>query len=339
MMNRTRRWTSLSGGAFALAIWCGPSACSSGDEMDLPPWKSAGSAVLGSSGLVTRGDWAARVFTRLGAPPPPGSRLRQALSLIRGINDDPTRLEDADDGLLRRISNAHQTIWNLFVVAYGADQRTRAQQPWFPSALLREALGGAEDPSSDLHRKARNAEFELYVATLLGISGASVGFAEPDLEVLVPSRRVGIAVKRMSSLTDSKLAARLAEAADQIGRAHGVGYVAVNIDAYFRGEALDASEEKRAVQFGARLEKVLAAVRQSLGQRRAVKGVLAFGYMESWDTSARPPRHSSAHPTSFQLIEDDGEAREDLTRIREFWDRILRNMQSEIHHLVIGKRE
>lgn len=199
-------------------------------------------------------------------------------------------------------------------------------------------MGGSQDPESDTNRKARNTEFELYVGGLLCLAGANVGFAEPDLRVLTPGRTAGIAVKRMTSLAESKLVTRLAEAAAQIERAHGIGYVAVNIDAYFRNDVLEAGEEDRTTQFDARLRKVVAAVGQALGDRRSVRGVLAFGYMDAWDTGTQPPRHRSAHPTAIQLIEDDGDPMEQVLAIRTFWSRVLRSMQAEVHHLVSGRR-
>ena len=78
---------------------------------------------------------------------------------------------------------------------------------------------------------------------------------------------------------------------------------------------------------------------RSLGRRHAVKGVIAFGYTDAWDTSAVPPRYETAYPTAFRLIADDDDDPEDVSRLNEFWSRIMRNSQSELRCLVTGHRE
>ena len=298
--------------------------------LDLSSWASTRHPNLGSRALVRRGEWALGTLVRLGAAPPPASRLPRALALIRRFDERPASLPVTDEALLRRGAHAQRTVWQLFVVTVAAPRRARTSQPWFPLGMLQDALGGAESPDGDRHTKARDTEFELYVASVLALAGATVRFCEPDLKVVVPGGAAGIACKRLTSRKADKLATRLRGAALQIERSGRPGYVAVDAGVFFGGESLAPDEPARRAQFRRWAEVVLRAVGRSMGKRPQVMGVLAFGYADAWDVEATPPLHVSAYPASFQLLTDDEESAEQVAEREAFWTRIQRNMDAEI---------
>ena len=301
--------------------------------MTLPPWIGAHSD-LGSCALVRRGEWALRALRRLGVAAPPGSRLPKAIRLISRYDADSEALDTSDAALLRRIGNAHRTVWNLFVISCAAERRSRTSQPWFPRALLIEALAGADDPSAEGRTKARDTEFELYGASALALAGATVGFAEPDLELSIPGGAAGVACKRLRSVRESKLATRFSEAARQIERTGRLGLIAIDASAFLDNQALAPTEAGRHAQYDMWALTVMRAVERTLGRHHTVKGVLAFGYLSAWDTAVVPPRYHATHPTSFQLIEDDDDPPERVAQYKAYWERIQRNMQAGIDELL-----
>jgi hypothetical protein len=96
---------------------------------------------------------------------------------------------------------------------------------------LRELVRGHPDPASDSpNTRARNKEFEWYIAALFRRAGLPVAIAEPDVLIEYRGKVRAIAAKRVSSRT--KLKSNIKSATDQIDRAGYPGYVFLELTRY-----------------------------------------------------------------------------------------------------------
>lgn len=277
------------------------------------------------------------VFKRIGASVNESSRLPAALRLVREINANPELMAAPSVEYLRLLGEAERTIWELFIVAYVADQRAKRARTPFTSEMITTALGGSAIAADDKNRKARNTQFELYVAALLSLGGTEVVLAEPDLQMLYWGEYIGVAIKRMGSTRKEKLEERLLSASDQIGRWTSQGVIAINIDSFFAGKTLPGAEEERNREFGLAMKHVRDVVKDRFGPLKRVRGILTFGHLETWDLGATPPRHDNAYPLSRELFDEE----EDPTiRLRgeEFWDGVMARMDRQLLYLRTGKQ-
>lgn len=280
-------------------------------------WRSLPeSEAVGSRGMVRRGLYAVEVFKALGFSPPASSRLPMAIKLLRALNDE--KIDIRGDGVLERAANAQRTIWEFFVIAYAAELRRRRAPSIFPLASIELALSGAELETGDTNHLARNTQFELYTAALLCLGGADVVSGEPDLRLTVGSRVFGIAAKRLISLNEGKIKDRLIEGANQVLEHASEGYVAINVDAHFRGHDLPSIEEERRRLFSEKVALVSRSINAYFGPLAHMRGVIIYGHLSAWDTSYDPPRYSTTYPTSYQLIRDE-EKPSNYEQERSFW--------------------
>jgi len=294
-------------------------------------WREGSAGKVGSRGLVARANWAIRVLSDLGAPPHPSSRLPNARNLLLGLNNEELILSPTDSALLERVTDANKTIWELFVIANAALRRHRVGKP-FPLHLLQLALTGADLTSDDKNNKARNTQFELYVASLLTLGAAEVQIAEPDLRFLYWGEFLGLAAKRMTSTKATTLENRLVEAVGQIAAHTGRGFVAVNVDAFYVGATRAEGLEERARQFNERVAIVSDVVRRRFGPLKAARGVLIFGHLTSWSFEGEAPSFDTSYPTTFLLIEDEVEPGS-RARGEEFFEGLMPRIDRELTRL------
>jgi hypothetical protein len=96
---------------------------------------------------------------------------------------------------------------------------------------LRELVRGHPDPAKDnSNARARNKEFEWYIAALFRRAGLPVAIAEPDVLIDFKGTVRSIAAKRVSSRT--KLKSNIKSATEQIDRAGYPGYVFLEVTRY-----------------------------------------------------------------------------------------------------------
>lgn len=275
-----------------------------------PGWLPGFRGTVGSGDMVRLAEATLQVFTDLGVRPKGGSRLPNALRLLRALHERRLPLGPEDLDLQKRVADAHHTIWNFFVIAYAAERRWgRADSPFTPE-LLEEALGGADTVEGDQNPRARNTEFELYVAAYLCLGGAEILRGEPDWRLLYWEEHVGLAVKRMSSDSPNRLRDRMVGAADQLATWGGKGFLAINVDVLMRGLPVIGDMPVMWKAFNQRQAQVGRVIRRKFGKRRAVKGVLIFGFVAEWHFGEDGPRLPSAHPVTHVMIADEDEDQE-----------------------------
>src|ERR1700737_3022930 len=98
-----------------------------------------------------------------------------------------------------------------------------------------------------------------------------------------------VACKRLGSDSERSLEGRVLEAAEQINRAGGDGYIAINLDVMYRGQGLPLAIAERDDEFKRMVGRVLDVLRRRFGAIKAVRGVLIFGHLAAWDVSASAP--------------------------------------------------
>jgi hypothetical protein len=94
---------------------------------------------------------------------------------------------------------------------------------------LRELVRGHPDPSLDTSR-ARNKEFEWYIAALFRRGGLPVAIAEPDVLINLDGTVRSVAAKRLASR--KQLRSNIKSATDQIDRAGYPGYIFLDVTRY-----------------------------------------------------------------------------------------------------------
>ncbi len=108
---------------------------------------------------------------------------------------------------------------------------------------LRELIKGSQDPASDRpSARARDKEFEKYVAAVLLLAGFPVALAEPDVLIQLPNGIRSVAVKRLWSR--NKLEDNLRSASKQIAKSGYPGYVVLEITRYLNPDLYFIDHER-----------------------------------------------------------------------------------------------
>jgi hypothetical protein len=245
-------------------------------------WHSSPVRVMGSRVLETRLRQALDYLqTRAGVRVPDTGRHRKALALLSSLNSSDSRLDPDDHQMMARLQYANRDAWELFMVAYAASlRRKRADTPFTVQRLQTIMSGSDLGDGSDPH--PRNIQFELYVAAMLVLGGLDVRDGEPDLRMLYGPELIGVAAKRLTSLTAEQAERNFSKAVEQIERSGLRGLVAVNADSRATGAPSTMTEEERIGHFErlfASIEPVFEAYRE--GHPR-VLGYLAFAHISEW---------------------------------------------------------
>ena len=244
---------------------------------------------------------ALEVFERAGVRVPRKGRARRAQSLLerlgRGANVDLS-----NDRAQAELSAAHRTAWEMSVIAYGRYVASRGANP-FALDRMQRMMGGAILPDVT-DTQARDAQFEMFVAAALRLGGADVRSAEPDLTFLLGPERVGIAAKRVSSLSERQLSKHIRKAADQIHRSGRRGFVALNLDSRLADIDLPVASAERLPLFEAAFQ-ALESHEEWLANLPNVLGIMVYGYAAKWHTGESLPELTTATPLRWFHWWDD----------------------------------
>lgn len=176
-------------------------------------------------------------------------------------------------------------------------------------AHLRELVKGHDDPASDQQSsRARNKEFELFVAAAFLHGGLPVALAEPDVLIKVGGEVRALAVKRIWSR--NKATENIASASRQILKNGYPGYIVLDITRYLNPD-LHFIEHWRHLGEAQELRMNSFARKPIVTQRRnrLVEGVFlrsafplispgpAFGTYERWVGAAVSGGNRDEHMT------------------------------------------
>jgi hypothetical protein len=249
-------------------------------------WFHSGWPALGSGTIE---DLLERVIASLqksGHPVPPSGRHNAALRILQGANRD-----EIDIGLPAtrgKLAHAQRVAIELIMIVYARYLRGPKPNSPFTRRRFQEAFGGKLD-GSEKTTTARDYAFELFVAAYLTIAGRFVTDGEPDLRFLYAlDERVGVAVKRVTSLAKKQLAERIGDAVRQIDASGRRGWIAVNLDTRFHGRKLFGNQDEVVRSFDDAFNTLLPLA-DAHSANRMVMGILAFGYLSEWTDEGDKP--------------------------------------------------
>lgn len=93
---------------------------------------------------------------------------------------------------------------------------------------IQKILGGASFPSEDSLTRARDLQFQLYLASIMDLSGFPVQIDEPDFRFEYQGCTYSVAAKRINS--PQKIHAKLSEGKKQIRKSAFHGFIAFSLD-------------------------------------------------------------------------------------------------------------
>ena len=156
--------------------------------------------------------------------------------------------------------------------------------------IFRHSYGGADDPAddTDITATARNHQFELWLAAWLTAGGKRIRQAEPDLELAYRFEWRGVAAKRVRSRRHIRK--RVRNAAEQVKRNTGTGFVAISLDNFSTVRAIKARSDLAAgKKFFNCYPEIHGAARYLQEKETHIRGLLCFGHYARWSGH----RHSS----------------------------------------------
>jgi hypothetical protein len=246
----------------------------------------------------------------LGIAVPPQNRLRNAIRLLARTNVPGTVIPAGDDMYLAQLADAQRTILEQVTIVRATPPRDRLSPEH--QAKLAEMLGGADLEANERNPLARNTQFELYIAATLAMGGALIRFAEPDVRLMYAGRDVGIAAKRVTS--PAQIRRRTLAAAEQIARAGGGGFIALNLDILVKGMSVETAEEQERVAFNSYMAP-LDRVEAELVDRNHVLGTFVFANAAQWSFGGVRPRFRISTYRRFWPLP---KSREDLATFEQF---------------------
>lgn len=262
------------------------------------------------SHLAVATDFTMRAMEAIGVSVPPGCRLSRAQSLILRL----ARESDAGREIFvdrEAFADAVRTMIELFIVLRASD----ASDQLLPQRLA-TAMGGTDIAAQDSNTAPRDAQFELFVAALLRLSGIQgVHLGEPDVRVPAGRETLGISVKRLTST--KQLTKRLRKAVDQIQKQGQRGMVVLNLDAFVAG-ADDTAARRIVKAETARCRDTIL----SLANGDAAFGVCGVALLPQWDGQAEARFVGPYVPFSIEIIAPP----EEHERIAEFLNTLGRNI-------------
>lgn len=298
-------------------------------------WTGIGAAGLNSMLLARRGREILTKMQQRGILVPAANRLSRAVDALEALNRDRARgvvLNAGDAHKAALLLESFRTVWDALVVTYAAFEG-RASSAAITNEHLSAFLEGADLSSNDSNSQARNFQFEAFVAATLVLSGVSIERAEPDFRFTYHGRSVGLAVKRLTSIKENALKARLSDAVAQLQASDLRGFVAVNLDAWITDLPADRTPET----VGASFVEQLRGAHRTLGsaaRKTSTMGALLFSHYSRWHFDAPEPELEFRVVTrTIGFSEDE----EDERRFNEFFrpaEARMTNSWQSVHRLI-----
>jgi len=175
--------------------------------------------------LTNTADYIRKRFAELGSPVKPSSRVAQMIECLFDGDGNP-RFIPRDSSQFPIARQASRDLLQLEFILENIGtwiSDSSAKSKFYD--LRKDNVEPAVDQKRD--SKGRDAQCELYFATVCHKSGLSPKFAEPDIVCNFKEDHLGLAVKRIKSL--SSLENRIRDAANQVYRSKMTGIVAADV--------------------------------------------------------------------------------------------------------------
>lgn len=270
---------------------------------------------VGSAGLADQGRNALSALARRGIVLPRGGRLERAIQRIERVNNKPELLHSMSEAEADLLLEATRDVFDVFLVLWTAVERPRSINP-FPDDRLVCFGYGADSPVGEAKSWGRDTQFELTVGAHFVLGGADVQPEEPDYSLLYNGRRVGLAVKRLSSTNPATLAKRLRGAVQQISGSFGEGFAVVNLDSWITDLAGGSAEEVGA-KFTAQLQDAYASIVKVVVPKEQLLGIIILGTWLRWNCVAGRRQLEWHSPFQFIGFADDQRAEREFLEYME----------------------
>lgn len=255
-------------------------------------------------------DYAFERFKEIGIPVPDTSRLLAARRLLDKPDSDPRDVNKSIK-LRQALAEAHRIATDFYDIARAINPRGGP-----PPSLLRKDLPrayygrldpGATDTKSVM---ARNLQFQLWLAAWYTAGDKPIRYEEPDLKVAYAFRWQGVAAKRVQ--TPSKILTRMQEAAGQVRRRIGQGFIAMAFDNYSPALAKRLARIRNPLRFYDRLPELDEALEWCRTDAPWIRAVLLFGILVRWRLKPAPPRLAMEYVERIWCIPRDERDRQNL---------------------------
>lgn len=245
-------------------------------------------------GLPTRAaavaglDYAHERFRAVGVPVPKQCRLAEARALLENPDNDPRHLPKSVK-LRREIAEAHKTAQDFHDIARAMNPRAGHADDRVRRDLARAYYGHLDPRAQDTKSVlARNLQFQLWLASWFTAGDKPIRYEEPDLRVAYWFDWHGVAAKRVQS--PSKILTRVREAADQVKKRVGHGFIAVAFDNYSPGLAKRLATLRNPLRFYDRLPEMSVALDWCREHAPWIRAVLLFGVLVRWRLKSPLPQ-------------------------------------------------
>lgn len=293
------------------------------------PWRHFQLERVGSGALAAQGRNAIKALAQRGVVLPANGRLERAIQRIERVNDAPELLHSMSDDDAILLLEATRDVFDAFLVAYAAIERPRSVNP-FPAERLVCFGYGADLAKGEPDPWARNTQFEVVVGAHFLLGGADVLPVEPDYSLLYNGRRVGLAVKRVTSVKPDTLVTRLKGAVDQIGGTFGEGFAVVNLDGWITDLSGGTLEEVGA-QFQIQLREAHRAMLKVV-PKAELRGIIILGTWLRWLRVDGKRRLEWRSPFQFIGLADDDK---DEKEFMEYMDGLRARWENSMSELSV----
>lgn len=177
------------------------------------------------------------------------------------------------------------------------------------------------------------------MAALLVLGSFEVERGEPDLRFLYGYEKVGIAAKRIRSLSTNALKSRVDKAVDQIEETRYRGWIALNLDTRFASISPLAGRDDLLRKFDNAFDSVNSGLARHV-ENQNVLGLMAYGFVSEWRAPAEfgEPRQLAVSFPFRWLVWTGVDPAEDLLfkDVVEGWQR---RVQEQFANISRGKFE
>lgn len=286
--------------------------------------------------LAVRGRESLGLITKLGVTVPADNRLARAVVRLELAQARVERKEPyvhREDLLEQRyLAEAWRLVWDCLLVLSARLSRRRSAAA-ITNEHLESFLRGADLPEQDANPRPRSLQYEAYAAARLVHGGVSVWRDEPDFRFLMRSEDLGLAVKRLSSVSATTLTGKLRRAIAQLKQENLRGYVALSLDNWIE----DLGESDDVTVVGARFNEQLSAAHESLDDQSEKPWLLGAFLDVNWrrwvytEGQLHPFLEFMAPYQTLTFADDPDE----IARTREYFAPLLERYRRSIQE--VGK--
>jgi hypothetical protein len=163
--------------------------------------------------------------------------------------------------------------------------------------------------------------------------GLDVTPGEPDLRFLYGYERVGVAVKRLTSIDPGQASRHVKKAVRQIESTKLRGWIALNLDSRFIHVRLRSEKPRILDEFTAVFQSVRHALHEH-ARNEQVLGLMLYGFLSEWvkpPASGEPPQLSVSTPFRWEgWVDDDPAQRMLYNDFVDGWRNRVSNQQQVI---------